>query len=338
MFENFKIKRKIRGLKNVPVNKQFLLSLRSRLEARINSNSVIKEGAERLTLQQAQEERSNFIIILTNKLKLMPIPLIIALIVALGGGGAAAAAQNSLPGNILYPVKQITEDVRYTLTINPNSKAMLQVEFAAERVDEIKALLEGKGTGRNGLAVTLGHLKDNVAKVADVIEKEKEKGKDVKDLAKEVRNKLDESENNLKEILKGKNGELEDELDEIENEHERIVSQLDAKEEAEKAISEAKEEKQEVIDEANEENITISADSFKQYDDFIVKAQDAFDKGQYVQARQHARQAKDALKHVDKDIERMKEETEDQNNNSNSTTTPEKQKEKEDKESNNRGE
>ena len=72
MFENFKTKRKIRKLKNIPVNGQFLLSLRNKLIAYMDSG-------------YATEERSNFII-LTDKLKLMPIPLIIALIVALSGG------------------------------------------------------------------------------------------------------------------------------------------------------------------------------------------------------------------------------------------------------------
>ncbi|MFA4890105.1 MAG: DUF5667 domain-containing protein [Candidatus Paceibacterota bacterium] len=333
MFENYKIKREIRRLKNAPISRQFLLSLRNKLTAHLDSGIVMKKGTERLTLQQ--EERSNFIILI-NKLKLMPIPLIIALIVALGGGGAVAASQNSLPGGILYPVKQITEDVRYTLTINPGSKAILQVEFAAERADEIKAILEGKDTNEKGLALALGHFKNNVAKAADVIEREKNKGKDVKDLAKEIRNKLDVSKDDIKRMLKGKDGEIENKLDEIENEHERIVSQLDAKEEAEKAISEAKEDKQEVIDEANEKNITISADSFKQYDDFIVKAQEAFDKSQYVQARQHARQAKDALKHVERDIEKAKDESEGENNDRNATTTP-KEGQKENKENGNKG-
>jgi len=318
MFENFKIKREIKKLKNVPVNGQFLDSLRNKLIVHMDSSPVMKREEERLILQQ--EERSNFITLI-NKIKLMPIPLIIALIAILGGGGAAVASQNSLPGVNLYPIKQITEDVQYTLTFNSNSKAMLQVEFAAERADEIKALLEGKGAGEKGFALALGHFKNNVAKAADIIQKEKEKGKDVKDLAKEVRNKLNASKDDIEEMLEGKDGEIEDELDKIENEHERIVSQLDAKEEAEKAISEAKEKKQDIIDKAIKENVIISADFLKQYEDFIVKAQEAFDKTQYVQARQHAKQAEDALKHVIRDTEKNKEEIERQKERGAATTT-----------------
>jgi len=98
-----------------------------------------------------------------------------------------------------------------------------------------------------------------------------------------------------------------------------------------------------VLDEATKEKVAIPADSFKQYDDFIAKAQDAFNQGNYVQARQHAKQAEDALEHVKKAVEEInKEEDEGDNNNrgkneemkggenrenKTSTSTPEKHKE-----------
>ena len=81
----------------------------------------------------------------------MPIPLIIGLIIALTGGGTVAASQGSLPGDTLYSVKLFTEDTRTAVAFNPDSKARLQIKFAAERIDEIKTILEERGVEVEGL-------------------------------------------------------------------------------------------------------------------------------------------------------------------------------------------
>lgn len=280
MFENFKIKRKIRKLKNVPVGGQFLLSLRNKLIAQMNSNPVIKK----------EGERSNFII-LTDKLKLMPIPLIIALIVALGGGGAAVASQNSLPGDTLYSVKILTEDIREAVTFNTKAKANLEIKFANERLAEIKKTFEKNGAEPKGLDVALSRFEKHITKANSIMEKKEQRGEETEDLKEKIN-----------EIKLQKDSEL--------------------RMEAEKAINEAKELRQGIVGEP---------DSFKQYDNFIVKAQEAFNLGHYVQARQHAKQAKDALGRVQRNIERVKEEIKNSGNNKNSTTTSEKQKENENK-------
>ena len=71
----------------------------------------------------------------------MPIALIIGLIIALTGGGTVAASQGTLPGDTLYSVKLFTEDTRTAVAFNPDSKARLQIKFAAEKIDEIKTIL-----------------------------------------------------------------------------------------------------------------------------------------------------------------------------------------------------
>ena len=61
----------------------------------------------------------------------------IVLVLLLAGGGTVAAAGNSMPDNLLYPVKLATEQVRLTLTRSNMGKAELYAKLADKRVDEI---------------------------------------------------------------------------------------------------------------------------------------------------------------------------------------------------------
>lgn len=69
--------------------------------------------------------------------------LIVILSLLFGGSGATAvAAQASLPGDFLYPVKILSEDVRLELATQPESQVKLALKFAASRFEEIQSLIE----------------------------------------------------------------------------------------------------------------------------------------------------------------------------------------------------
>jgi hypothetical protein len=71
------------------------------------------------------------------------IAVFIALAVVFGGATATAfAAQNSLPADALYPLKTLTEDFRYNLSAQMESRLELALNYAARRVGEISALSE----------------------------------------------------------------------------------------------------------------------------------------------------------------------------------------------------
>lgn len=61
----------------------------------------------------------------------------IVLIVLLAGGGTVAAASNSMPDNLLYPVKLATERVQLMLTPSQMGKIRLCARLADRRVAEI---------------------------------------------------------------------------------------------------------------------------------------------------------------------------------------------------------
>lgn len=61
------------------------------------------------------------------------------------GGGAVYASENSLPGDMLYPIKtKITEPIVKTLSITPEAKAKTETRLTEKRLKEAEAL-EKKG-------------------------------------------------------------------------------------------------------------------------------------------------------------------------------------------------
>ncbi|RME47229.1 MAG: hypothetical protein D6791_06405, partial [Chloroflexi bacterium] len=68
---------------------------------------------------------------------------VVALLLALlgvAGGATVVAAADSLPGDVLYPVKRAAEQVRLALATNPAARAELQMRYNRERQAEAQAV------------------------------------------------------------------------------------------------------------------------------------------------------------------------------------------------------
>jgi len=72
-------------------------------------------------------------------MKLVTIGVILSLL--LGGGISAVAAQSSLPGDALYPVKTLVEDLQLELTTNPETEFEIALQHAWTRFEEIQDLV-----------------------------------------------------------------------------------------------------------------------------------------------------------------------------------------------------
>jgi len=73
--------------------------------------------------------------------------ILLVISLALGGGGVTVAvAQNSLPDQVLYPVKSWSEDVRLGLTIHESSQLQLALELSSRRAEEIAAMIRSGQT------------------------------------------------------------------------------------------------------------------------------------------------------------------------------------------------
>ena len=71
----------------------------------------------------------------------LTILLVIGILVG-AGTLSVAAAQNSLPNEVLYPIKTLSEDIRLDLTNEATTRSSLDMEFSNRRVDEILTILQ----------------------------------------------------------------------------------------------------------------------------------------------------------------------------------------------------
>ena len=124
-----------------------------------------------------------------------------------------------VPGSPFYFLDKLGEAIQEFMTFNPQAKARLQITFAAERVAEIKVVLETKGVEAKGLDVAKSRLQANIAKAASIVSKEKSKGRDVSALAQDLSDKFEAPKSSLvqtfkeqKQALKVKEGELKTQL------------------------------------------------------------------------------------------------------------------------------
>lgn len=65
-------------------------------------------------------------------------------VLLLGGGISTVAAQTSLPGEVLYPVKTLVEDIELGLVTNPEIKFQIASKLANLRMEEIQELIENE--------------------------------------------------------------------------------------------------------------------------------------------------------------------------------------------------
>ncbi len=89
--------------------------------------------------------------------------VVLAVVIVLSGVGAGTvfAANDSLPGETLYPVKIGWEEVRDWLETDITMSAVLQMEFAGRRLDEIDRLF---GTDPERISLAISRYKDNLRK------------------------------------------------------------------------------------------------------------------------------------------------------------------------------
>lgn len=93
--------------------------------------------------------------------------------IALSGiGGTAYAAQASLPDDLLYPVKILTEDIQLGLETDPEDRLDLHASFAARRLEEIQAQVDaGEEVSQKALTRLEKHTRKMLQEAAQVGEK-----------------------------------------------------------------------------------------------------------------------------------------------------------------------
>ncbi|MCD6568490.1 MAG: hypothetical protein J7K94_07145 [Dehalococcoidia bacterium] len=101
--------------------------------------------------------------------------IVVAVLLAVSaiGGGTAYASQDSLPGDVMYPVKLGTENVRLMLTADDASRVRLKLAFAGTRLQEMEALAD---MGSDKISVAISGYQHNMK--AAFVETEQLEGED----------------------------------------------------------------------------------------------------------------------------------------------------------------
>lgn len=89
--------------------------------------------------------------------------------VLIGTGGVAVAAQEALPGDALYGIKQATESVRVAAAGDATEQGRLELALAAERLDEVTAAVDRGGARDDALIDTLQRMDARSAAGAETL-------------------------------------------------------------------------------------------------------------------------------------------------------------------------
>lgn len=144
-----------------------------------------------------------------------------ALLVFMGGTAFAQNQQIQLPSagftpeSPFYLLDRLGENLQEFFAFNPEAKAKLQIEFAGERIAEIKVMVERNGINAKGLTMAESLLQANVAHAAEIVNKEKVAGKDVAALAKTLNDEFDARDRLLEQTFKDAKAQLKAQRKEI---------------------------------------------------------------------------------------------------------------------------
>jgi hypothetical protein len=101
-------------------------------------------------------------------LRLVTLVLVVLVGMAALGGGLVWAASGSLPGDALYPVKLMAEDVRLSLASGPAGKVDVALGLVEERVEEMQSLAQsGRQVPEKTLVHMERHLESSLARAAE---------------------------------------------------------------------------------------------------------------------------------------------------------------------------
>jgi|GEM_PF-2975832 len=102
----------------------------------VQSMTEAEKNSVWLSIISKQKDAPKNLLVLFFSKKHM-IATLLALVVILGGGGVVVASNDAIPGDILYPVEQVVENIQIKLVGDEEKKSELKVRFAEERLAEV---------------------------------------------------------------------------------------------------------------------------------------------------------------------------------------------------------
>lgn len=135
------------------------------------------------------------------------------------------------PSNFFYFFDRIGEGIQEFFTFRPQKKALLKLQFAAERISEIKLELEVRGPEAGGVGVARERLTKHIEDANVILKQEEEKGEDTQEAEEEF-------DSGLQSLLQTAGEENSNELDEEIEKMEQELSDDFAKKQEEELLEE----------------------------------------------------------------------------------------------------
>jgi len=91
-------------------------------------------------------------------------------VLVLGGLGTNTAAANTVPGDVLYPVKEFREGVQLWLARSPEDKVEMYTSLVKERVDEVKKMAARERADLDAISDALARMEGHLTALNTVVE------------------------------------------------------------------------------------------------------------------------------------------------------------------------
>lgn len=181
--------KKIKGLKEIKPSEEWLNSTRHNLMTEIGFDEDTFFSFNWLKQPQA-----------------VALTICLALILFGGPWMTLKASQSSLPGDLLYSVKKISEDVQTTIA-SDSSKVGLQAEFAGRRLEELNKVTYNSYSSEEKTeksAKLMNDFKDNLAQVSQNVNKvSKEEAVVIAQKTQKIEESLKRTEDGISSEVKG---------------------------------------------------------------------------------------------------------------------------------------
>jgi|GEM_PF-4170089 hypothetical protein len=189
---------KIKELKNIQPSKESLDFCRGKILAEMAKNSHL--GAEKSFAAAIIDFAQIF---------RYPVAAALSIIVFLSGIGftAAKVAQNSLPGDNLYPVKIVVETAHLTITTDNTEKARLESVMTYKRAQELAQIVrKNEGVENENVRQALDRVEkqlatatENLPKLIEINKREEVEISKAVEIAKEIKKNTEEAQKALSE-------------------------------------------------------------------------------------------------------------------------------------------
>ncbi|HET7713649.1 MAG TPA: DUF5667 domain-containing protein, partial [Patescibacteria group bacterium] len=206
--------------------------------------------------------------------------------------GLSVVSDGAKPGELLFPLDTLVEEVQATATFDNSSKANLRTTFAAERLREVQELVASGNA--QGLDVAILNVQKNYKDAINALKAMKASGTINQEVFQQVKKILQDHRNLLKKIKDDPKTDQEE--DELLNDADEF---LDIEEDRLESLEDAKEESAEKLREAAEKAADNAKDAAERSEELRKESQDKDADSAQDQAELFKQQSEDLTKEAD---------------------------------------